>query len=156
MNSIEMTDVDGDALTVISRGNGTWITCTSGPDEVTVGPFPTRLIRSALDQAARTADDMVTTLIGRSGSPSSSAVELTPEHRDRAWEAFTRLAADATLRGALDGALDAALGQAEPSAADESAAAAAELAADLRQLPIAADDLRPLAEQLTALGYRRT
>lgn len=55
MNSIEMTDRDGDALTVISQSDRTWITCTSGAEEVTVGPFPTpqlRTVLAALDGAA--------------------------------------------------------------------------------------------------------
>lgn len=36
----ELTDPDGDALTITSDAAGTWITCTSGGEEVTVGPFP--------------------------------------------------------------------------------------------------------------------
>ena len=40
MNTFELSDVDGDALTIISQDNSTWITCTSGAEEVTVGPFP--------------------------------------------------------------------------------------------------------------------
>lgn len=35
----ELTDRDGDALTITTSAEGTWITCTSGRDEVTVGPF---------------------------------------------------------------------------------------------------------------------
>ena len=55
MNSIEMTDVDGDALTIITQGDAAWITSTSGRDEVTVGPFPVRLVMNALAPAARTS-----------------------------------------------------------------------------------------------------
>lgn len=55
MNSIEMTDVDGDALTVIMRDGDAWITCSSGTEEVTVGPFPTRLLHENLTQGTGSA-----------------------------------------------------------------------------------------------------
>lgn len=63
MNSIELTDVDGDALTLITREDGLWVTCTSGPEEVTVGPFPTELLRGViskgLDDPAAALGDFV-------------------------------------------------------------------------------------------------
>lgn len=49
MNSIELTDTDGDALTIFTCDGATWITCTSGPDEVTVGPIPSHLVQSFVD-----------------------------------------------------------------------------------------------------------
>lgn len=47
MKSMELTDFDGDALTIITRGDFTWLTCTSGRDEVTVGPLPTVTVHHA-------------------------------------------------------------------------------------------------------------
>ncbi|MDN5899629.1 MAG: hypothetical protein L0H74_06120 [Brachybacterium sp.] len=48
MTSAELSDPDGDALTITSDHAGTWITCSSGGDEVTVGPFPMGDLRAAL------------------------------------------------------------------------------------------------------------
>jgi len=48
MHSAELTDPDGDALTITSDSAGTWITCSSGGDEVTVGPFPAGALRATL------------------------------------------------------------------------------------------------------------
>lgn len=48
MNFTELTDPDGDALTLTSNFAGTWFTCSSGSDEVTVGPLSTDELRSAL------------------------------------------------------------------------------------------------------------
>lgn len=39
MRSHEHTDPDGDALTISTHNGQTWITCTSGRDEVTIGPL---------------------------------------------------------------------------------------------------------------------
>ena len=64
MNSFEMTDIDGDALTFITRDGSTWITCTSGADEVTVGPFPSRLLRGALMSEPGANGQFTTTIIG--------------------------------------------------------------------------------------------
>jgi hypothetical protein len=50
MNFTELTDPDGDALTITSDSAGTWITCSSGIDEVTVGPFPTDALSTTLAQ----------------------------------------------------------------------------------------------------------
>lgn len=53
MNSIELTDIDGDAVTIINRGDFSGITCTSGRDEVTVGPVLTaRISESALQMSS--------------------------------------------------------------------------------------------------------
>lgn len=59
MNSIEMSDIDGDALTITSRGSRAWISCTSGLDEVTVGPFPTRVLRRAVLSEPDVEDEAV-------------------------------------------------------------------------------------------------
>lgn len=48
MDAAELTDPDGDALTITSDSAGTWITCSSGDDEVTVGPFPIGELRATL------------------------------------------------------------------------------------------------------------
>lgn len=45
MDTIEMTDPDGDALTLFLEDEQIWITCTSGPEEVTIGPLPSPLVR---------------------------------------------------------------------------------------------------------------
>ena len=57
MNFVELTDRDGDALTITSDAAGTWITCSSGDEEVTVGPFPVGELRATLPDlhAHRTA-----------------------------------------------------------------------------------------------------
>lgn len=53
MNYIEMSDIDGDAVTITTRGDFSWITCTSGRDEVTVGPVLTaRIFDSALQMSS--------------------------------------------------------------------------------------------------------
>lgn len=44
----ELSDLESDAITVTTKRDLTWITCTSGADEVTVGPIPTRQISAAL------------------------------------------------------------------------------------------------------------
>lgn len=44
----ELTDPEGDALTLITDAGGTWITCTTDGDEVTVGPFPADSLWDAL------------------------------------------------------------------------------------------------------------
>lgn len=69
MNSFEMTDVEGDALTFITRDGSTWITCTSGADEVTVGPFPTHLLGSALQSAPQGHEQFASTFLGSSVPP---------------------------------------------------------------------------------------
>ncbi|PWH05060.1 hypothetical protein DEO23_14770 [Brachybacterium endophyticum] len=45
MTTHELTDRDGDALTVTRDEGLTWITTTSGTDEVTVGPFDDESLR---------------------------------------------------------------------------------------------------------------
>ncbi|ATG52162.1 hypothetical protein CFK38_11990 [Brachybacterium vulturis] len=50
VTATELTDPDGDALTITSDRAGTWITGSSGGDEVTVGPFPMGVLRAALTQ----------------------------------------------------------------------------------------------------------
>ncbi|MGP9734881.1 hypothetical protein ACT3SQ_10055 [Brachybacterium sp. AOP42-C2-15] len=44
----ELTDPDGDALTLTTDAGGIWFTCTTDGDEVTVGPFPADSLRDAL------------------------------------------------------------------------------------------------------------
>lgn len=48
VNVAELTDPDGDALTITSDSAGVWITCTRYGEEVTVGPFPTGELRTSL------------------------------------------------------------------------------------------------------------
>lgn len=36
----ELTDPEGDALTLTTDAAGIWVTCTTDGEEVTVGPFP--------------------------------------------------------------------------------------------------------------------
>ncbi|MGP4916210.1 hypothetical protein ACTXJ9_10965 [Brachybacterium tyrofermentans] len=57
MKTTELTDIDGDALTITQRLDGTWITCTKGAEEVTIGPIPTDAIRHAFEQPMG-GDDM--------------------------------------------------------------------------------------------------
>lgn len=112
MNSIELTDAEGDAFAIITRGDSTWITCTSGHDEVTVGPFPTRLVRKMFLRGIEEADSTMSVLVDRAPSPSAQSTpvndELDAQIRDRAWETFVNLSASAPVRDALDGALDIA------------------------------------------------
>ena len=53
--AVELTDPDGDALTVATDAQGTWITCTTDGGEVTVGPFPAAVLAKALAASARRA-----------------------------------------------------------------------------------------------------
>lgn len=126
MDNIEMTDVDGDALTLITREDGTWITCTSGRDEVTVGPFATRLVRTVLSRSLGEPGETVATLLGRTAhaAPSSKGSAATG---DTSWGTATG---------------DAVTGQTE-------------LAAELRGLDLTLDDPDALAAQLMTLGYRK-
>ena len=50
VNPAELTDPDGDALTITSDSSGTWITCSSGDEEVTVGPFLADALSAALSK----------------------------------------------------------------------------------------------------------
>lgn len=52
MDSIEISDRDGDALTITTGADGVWITCTQGAHEVTVGPLVAEDLRVALAQVA--------------------------------------------------------------------------------------------------------
>ena len=51
----ELTDPDGDALTLTTDAQGTWITCTTDGSEVTVGLFPAAVLAKALSASARMA-----------------------------------------------------------------------------------------------------
>ncbi|MBK0330398.1 hypothetical protein I8D64_03165 [Brachybacterium sp. MASK1Z-5] len=51
MDNIEMTDADGDSVTLQVREDGTWITCTTTDGEVTVGPLPTSVLQVAVAKA---------------------------------------------------------------------------------------------------------
>ncbi|MGO2311185.1 MULTISPECIES: hypothetical protein [Brachybacterium] len=55
MDSIEISDRDGDALTITTGADGVWITCTQGPHEVTVGPLPTDDLSAAFARASAAA-----------------------------------------------------------------------------------------------------
>lgn len=174
MNSIEMTDVDGDALTIITRGSAAWITSTSGRDEVTVGPFPTGLVKSAILQGATLqeaftqgatasgADDSASserpttaTLIASAAeqAPAPAAPTATADARERAWAAFRHASESLPLRDALDAALDAAFDAALPAARPSAAEA---LERDLCQVSITAESADALADHLLTLGYRKT
>ena len=48
MFPIELSDHDGDALTITTRGADVWITCTTERSEVTIGPIPRSALRDAL------------------------------------------------------------------------------------------------------------
>lgn len=49
LEAAELTDGDGDALTVTADAEGIWFTCTTDGEEVTVGPFPMSSLGEALD-----------------------------------------------------------------------------------------------------------
>lgn len=51
MNSHEHTDPDGDALTITTHNGQAWITCTSGRDEVTIGPLPVATMGAAFAES---------------------------------------------------------------------------------------------------------
>ncbi|MDN5820088.1 MAG: hypothetical protein L0H74_09375 [Brachybacterium sp.] len=51
MDAIELSDPDGDALTVTMDTEGIWITCTAGDAEVTVGPLAAATLRDRLARA---------------------------------------------------------------------------------------------------------
>ncbi|WP_394214002.1 hypothetical protein [Brachybacterium vulturis] len=48
MDTIELSDPDGDALTVMRGAEGIWITCAGGEAEATVGPLAAATLRDAL------------------------------------------------------------------------------------------------------------
>lgn len=48
MFPIELSDHDGDALTITTRGADVWITCTTDLSEVTIGPIPRTALHAAL------------------------------------------------------------------------------------------------------------
>lgn len=48
VEAIELSDPDGDGLTFTADARGLWATVTSWSDEVTVGPFSPKDLRSAL------------------------------------------------------------------------------------------------------------
>ena len=86
MNSMELTDLDGDALTIITHGDDTWITCTSGPEEVTVGPIPSTQLHRVLGMAGdphRRGSRAVTSAEPRRSHQSPAAPGLRQDPRDR-------------------------------------------------------------------------
>lgn len=143
MSTIELTDVDGDALSVISRGDSTWITCTSGSDEVTVGPFPTHLVRSILGRGLALDDGTVAALVkggsrwGGSRPPGAGTpadeVPAPPRAHGAAAEG-----SEATACGPWP----------RPSAATA-------LSEELRSAEFPVEDVDLLAAHLISLGYRR-
>lgn len=48
MATIELSDGDGDAVTLTMDASGLWITCTTVDTEVTVGPFTVEALLSPL------------------------------------------------------------------------------------------------------------
>ncbi|MGP9539372.1 hypothetical protein ACT3SP_15290 [Brachybacterium sp. AOP43-C2-M15] len=155
MNNIEMTDVDGDALTIISREGSTWITCTSGRDEVTVGPFPTRLVDGVLERGLGRMGGLdqeggiTASLMGKPVPSAASAEAPDDDARDRAWEAFVRGSETGSVRDALDSAIAAA------ASAPPRPTRTAELAAELRRVAVTVEDADDLAAHLVTLGYRK-
>ncbi|MFE5775549.1 MULTISPECIES: hypothetical protein [Brachybacterium] len=53
MTTLELTDPDGDCLTITIDCGSIWITCTNDVDEVTVGPFAPNDLGSLSRAAAR-------------------------------------------------------------------------------------------------------
>lgn len=53
MTTIELSDPDGDALTITKNTGGIWVTCTAGAAEVTVGPFPVDSLLVPLARSGR-------------------------------------------------------------------------------------------------------
>ena len=51
MRTLEMTDDDGDALSIIHDDTSLWITCTADGEEVTVGPLSTASVTTLLSAA---------------------------------------------------------------------------------------------------------
>ena len=51
MATIELSDGDGDAVTLTTDTGGIWITCTTVGTEVTVGPFPAEALLSPLTRS---------------------------------------------------------------------------------------------------------
>lgn len=51
MFPIELSDHDGDALTLTTRGTDVWITCTTDLSEVTIGPIPRAALHDALSDS---------------------------------------------------------------------------------------------------------
>lgn len=151
MSNIELTDVDGDALTIYIRDESTWITCTSGAEEVTVGPFPTHVVRSVVDRGFEVEGGTLSALVRRT---SQAGTRLTDEMRERAWEVFARESglpgeADPAAREALDRALEAALAPPVRTSAAEA------LVGDLRRAAVTITDVEGLADHLVASGYRK-
>lgn len=151
MSNIELTDVDGDALTIYIRDESTWITCTSGTEEVTVGPFPTHVVRSVVDRGFEVEGGTLSALVRRT---SQAGTRLTDQMRERAWEVFARESglpgeADPAAREALDRALEAALAPPVRTPAAEA------LVGDLRRAAVTITDVEGLADHLVASGYRK-
>ena len=61
MNISEFTDRDGEALTITTNAEGTWITCTSARDEVTVGPFLSGILRVPVTDVSLPSTDPFST-----------------------------------------------------------------------------------------------
>src|SRR5699024_4642339 len=55
----ELTDPDGDALTLTTDAQGTLIACTTDGDGITVGPVPAAVLRQALRESAGAAPPAV-------------------------------------------------------------------------------------------------
>lgn len=48
---LELTDRDGDALAMHIDDSGAWVTCTSGAQEITIGPLAPELLERWLAAA---------------------------------------------------------------------------------------------------------
>ncbi|MGP9846252.1 hypothetical protein [Brachybacterium sp. 107] len=56
MFPIELSDHDGDALTITTRGTDVWISCTTELSEVTIGPIPRTALHDALTDSLMASD----------------------------------------------------------------------------------------------------
>lgn len=159
MNNIEMTDVDGDALTLITREDGTWITCTSGRDEVTVGPFPTRLVRAVVERGLGEPGTSIATLLGHTGGSaparSTAAHEAAPSPAGPDGTGPSQQAELAAAGPDPSGRGPSGQDPSGPERAGRERAGRAELAAELRGLDVTLDDPDALADHLMTLGYRK-
>src|SRR5699024_6426693 len=78
---VELTDPDGDALTVTTGAQGTWITCTTDGSEGTVGPFPAAVLAKALAASARMAASSGMRACGRRAGAPRGDVLFAPDAR---------------------------------------------------------------------------
>ena len=118
---------------------------------MTVGPFPTHVVRSVVDRGFEVEGGTLSALVRRT---SQAGMRLTDQMRERAWEAFAQEnglsgEADPATREALDRALEAALAPPVRTPAAET------LVGDLRRAAVTITDVEGLADHLMVNGYRK-